>query len=127
MALPRLRRDARDALAVYGYLLLSARQTEKAHAVFKGMRVLFPDDAHVAKSLAMTSLATGDAAAALALADEARGKGSDEDTAALDAVRGKALYALGRLDEARTALGQSLTRRAGLRPAANPSTNGKAS
>ena len=57
MALPRIRRDARDALAVYGYLLLSARQFVKAHAVFKGMRVLFTDDSHVTKSLAMTSLA----------------------------------------------------------------------
>jgi len=127
MALPKLRRDVRDALAVYGYLLLAAGQKEKAHAVFKGMRVLFPDDAHVAKSLAVTSLAAGDPQSALALADEARGRGSDEDAAALDAVRGKALYALGRLDEARTALGQSLARRAAPRLAANPSTNGRAS
>ena len=111
MALPKLRRDARDALAVYGYLLLSAQQTAKAHAVFKGMRVLFPDDAHVAKSLAMTSRATGDAAAALALADEARGK---------------ALFALGRAEEARAALGQSLARRAAPKSNGNPSTNGKA-
>ena len=125
MALPKLRRDVRDALAVYGYLLLSAGKMEKAHAVFRGMRVLFPDDAHVAKSLAMTSLAAGDAQSALALADEARGKGSDEEVAALDAVRGKALYALGRFDEARTALGQSLARRAAPRLNGKPSTNGR--
>jgi predicted Zn-dependent protease len=129
VALPKLRRDARDALAVYGYLLLSAQQTAKAHAVFKGMRVLFPDDPHVTKSLAMTSLATGDAAAALALADEVRGKAGEDDLAAIDALRGKALFALGRADEARAALGQSLTRRAG-RPNGNvngnPSNNGKA-
>ena len=125
MALPKLRRDARDALAVYGYLLLSAQQTEKAHAVFKGMHVLFPDDAHVAKSLAMTSLATGDAAAALALADEVRKAAGENDLAAIDALRGKALFALGRADEARTALGQSLARRAG-RPNGNANGNGKA-
>lgn len=124
MALPRLRRDARDALAVYGYLLLQARQMEKAHAVFKGMRVLFPDDLHVAKSLAMTSLAIGDPTAALALADEAHVTAPPEDAAALDAVRSKALYALGRVDEARTALSRSLTRRA--EATATSSTNGKA-
>jgi tetratricopeptide (TPR) repeat protein len=121
VALPRIRRDVRDALAVYGYLLLSAQQTEKAHAVFKGMRVLLPDDPHVARSLAMTSLATGDAAAALALADQARTQAAEEDLAAIDALRGKALFALGRLDEARAALGQSLTRRAGPLPGVNGS------
>jgi predicted Zn-dependent protease len=126
VALPRIRRDVRDALAVYGYLLLSAQQAAKAHAVFKGMHVLMPDDLHVTKSLAMTSLATGDAAAALALADEARAKASDEDLAALDALRGKALFALGRADEARAALGQSLARRAAPRSRGNPSINGKA-
>jgi predicted Zn-dependent protease len=124
VALPRIRRDARDALAVYGYLLLSAQQTEKAHAVFKGMRVLFPDDTHVTKSLAMTSLATGDAAAALALADEARGKAADSELAAIDALRGKALFALGRADEARAALGRSLARRANP-PNDHSSTNGE--
>ena len=128
MALPRLRRDARDALAVYGYLLLSAQQTAKAHAVFKGMRVLFPDDLHVAKSLAMTSLATGDAAGALALADELRPKASAQDLAAIDALRGKALHILGRADEARAALGQSLARRSGMPVNGNgkPPSNGKA-
>ena len=124
MALPRLRRDVRDALAVYGHILLSARQTEKAHAVFKGMRVLFPDDLQVAKSLAVTSLASGDAEGALALADEVRAKAAAEDLAALDAVRGKALFALGRIEEARTALTRSLTLRA--TGAATAPTNGKA-
>ena len=124
MALPRLRRDVRDALAVYGHILLSARQTEKAHAVFKGMRVLFPDDLQVAKSLAVTSLASGDAEGALALADEVRAKAGAEDMAALDAVRGKALFALGRVEEARNALTRSLTLRA--TSAATASTNGKA-
>jgi len=126
VALPRIRREVRDALAVYGYQLLSARQMDKAHAVFKGMRVLFPDDAHVAKSLAMTSLATGDAAAALALVDEVHGKAEEDDIAALDALRGKALFALGRTDEARAALGRSLARRAAAKPNGNSSTNGRA-
>lgn len=125
VALPRIRRDVRDALAVYGYLLLSTQQMEKAHAVFKGMRVLLPDDAHVAKSLAVTTLAAGDAAAALALVDEARKAAGDDELAALDALRGKALFALGRADEARAALGQSLARRAG-RSDGTPSLNGKA-
>jgi predicted Zn-dependent protease len=124
VALPRIRRDVRDALAVYGYMLLSAQQMEKAHAVFKGMRVLLPDDTHVAKSLAVTTLAAGDAAAALALVDEARKAAGDEELAALDALRGKALFALGRADEAQAALGQSLARRAG-RSSGTPSTNGK--
>jgi Flp pilus assembly protein TadD len=124
VALPRLRREVRDALAVYGHLLLSARKTEKAHAVFKGMRVLFPDDLQVIRSLAVTSLASGDAEGALALADELRAQAGAEDMAALDAVRGKALFALGRIEEARNALTRSLTLRA--TAAATPSTNGKA-
>jgi len=126
VAPPRLRRDARDSLAVYGYLLLSAQKMDRAHAVFRGMRVLFPDDVHVAKSLAMTSLATGDAAAALALADEARAKAGAEELAALDAIRGKALFSLGRADEARAALGQSLARRNAAQLDSNGNTNGKA-
>ena len=88
------------------------------------MRVLFPDDLQVIKSLAVTSLAAGDAEGALALADELRAKAGAEDMAALDAVRGKALFALGRVDEARGALTRSLTLRA--TAAATPSTNGKA-
>lgn len=127
MALPRIRRDVRDALAVYGHLLLSGRQVEKAHALFKGMRVLLPEDIHVVKSLAMTSLATGDAAAALALADEVRGKVGEQELAAVDALRGKALFALGRTDEARAALGQSLARRAGPDVNGSPSANGPSS
>ena len=126
MPLPKLRREVRDALAVYGHLLLSAQQAAKAHALFKGMRVLFPDDSHVAKSLAVTSLATGDAQGALALVDTVRAEASAEDMAALDTVRGKALFALGRVDEARAALTEGLARRmAPTRPPATPRTNGK--
>jgi hypothetical protein len=61
----------------------------------------------------------------LALADEARATADAEDLAALDALRGKALFALGRLDEARNALTRSLTLRATTTAAATPSTNGK--
>ncbi len=125
MPLPKLRREVRDALAVYGHLLLSAQQTAKAHALFKGMRVLFPDDSHVAKSLAVTSLATGDPQGALALVDEARAQASDEDAAALDTVRGKALFALGRVDEARAALTDGLARRMAPRPSSTQPTSGK--
>jgi predicted Zn-dependent protease len=112
----RLTREVRDALAVYGYLLLSARQTAKAHEVFKGMRVLFPDDAYVAKGLAVTSLAVGDAQSAVAIADGARSGAETADAEILDLVRGKALAKLGREDEARRLLEAVLAGRASRRP-----------
>ena len=108
---PRNTTDVRDALAVYGYLLLTAQQTAKAHAVFKGMHVMFPDDVHVTKSLALTSLATGDPQAAVTLAESVRAAVSEEERMALDVVRGKALHALGRPDEARQLLEAALTAR----------------
>lgn len=114
----KLTRAMRDALAVYGYLLLGAQKTGKAHAVFKGMRVLFPNDPHVAKSLALTSLAAGEATKALALAEEERPGASDDDALALDIVRGKALFALGRPDEAQRVFERVLVRRAAASPIA---------
>jgi hypothetical protein len=101
----------RDALAIYGYLLLSARKIGKAHALFKGMRVLFPEDVHIAKSLALTALASGDAEAAVAIAEQARGAAKGDDALLLDVVRGKAMYALGRSDEARHLLESALSNR----------------
>jgi predicted Zn-dependent protease len=98
----------RDALAIYGHVLLSAKQVEKAHALFAGMRELFPGDAFVTRNLAFTSLASGDANAALALADEARAVGTPAEAAAMDILRSKALLALGRSDEARASLGRAL-------------------
>jgi predicted Zn-dependent protease len=123
MALPS-QRDMRDALAVYGYALLSARHTAKAHDVFRGMRALYPDDTYVAKCLAVTSLAMGDAAGALALADRTRPIAAGDDRLTLDFVRGKALFALGRPDEARASLGRVLAHYAAT--AATPApTNGR--
>ena len=106
-------RDMRDALALYGYVLLAARHTAKAHAVFRGMHALFPADTHAAKCLAVTSLATGDAAGALALADRTRDSAAGDDLMTLDFVRGKALFALGRGEEARSSLTRVLEEYAG--------------
>jgi Flp pilus assembly protein TadD len=96
---------------MYGYLLLAARKTEKAHALFRGMRVLLPGDVHVAKCLAMTALATGDAKGAVAIAEQLRGTAQGDDAVVLDVVCGKALYALGRVDEARRLLETALSSR----------------
>jgi predicted Zn-dependent protease len=123
---PRLNREMRDALAVYGHLLLTARQVDKAHALFDGMRELFPGDAFVTRNLAFTALATGDAAGALALADEARAAGTPDEAAAMDILRGKALFALGRAEEARASLGRALTWRSGATARAVAPGNGRA-
>lgn len=101
----------RDALAVYGHILLTSRKMAEAHAVFRGMQVLFPDDLHVAKSLAVTALRTGDAQSAVTIAEQARGRAEGDDALMLDLVRGKALHALGRADEARRLLEAALSRR----------------
>jgi predicted Zn-dependent protease len=123
---PRLTREMRDALAIYGHLLQTARQVEKAHALFVGMRELFPGDAYVTRNLAFTTLAAGDAAAALALADEARAAGTPDEAAAMDILRSKALLALGRLDEARASLGRALAWRRGNPGNAIAQGNGRA-
>jgi predicted Zn-dependent protease len=123
---PRLTREMRDALAIYGHLLQTARQVEKAHALFVGMRELFPGDAYVTRNLAFTTLAAGDAAAALALADEARAAGTPDEAAAMDILRSKALLALGRLDEARASLGRALAWRSGTPGNAIAQGNGRA-
>jgi predicted Zn-dependent protease len=104
-------REVRDSLAVYGYQLLQARQTAKAHTVFRGMKVMFPNDVYVAKSLCITSLALGDAEGALTLAEALRPTANDDDVDALDVVRGKALARLGRADEARMVLEGALRHR----------------
>ncbi len=97
---------------MYGYLLLTSQKEAKALAVFKGMKVLFPDDIHVAKSLAIAALATGDAPTALAVAEQVRGRAEGDDAVMLDLVRGKALSALGRADEARRLFEAALASRA---------------
>lgn len=123
---PRLTREMRDALAVYGHLLLTARQVDKAHALFEGMRELFPDDAYVTRNLAVTTLASGDAALALALADEARDAGTPDEAAAMDILRSKALFALGRNDEARASLDRALAWRSGAARKASVQGTGRA-
>jgi predicted Zn-dependent protease len=106
----------RDALAVYGHLLLSCRQFAKAHAVFKGMAVLFPDDALVVRSLGMTSLALGQPEAALTYATRAKSGSAEEEAVAVELVRARALAALGRESEARAAMGEVLVARSNSRP-----------
>lgn len=123
---PRLTREMRDALAVYGHLLLTAQQVDRAHALFEGMRELFPGDAHVTRNLAVTTLAVGDAAAALVLADEARAAGTPDEAAAMDILRSKALLALGRVEEARASLDRALAWRSGAAGRAVARGNGRA-
>jgi predicted Zn-dependent protease len=105
-------RDVRDALAVYGHLLLDAQQVTKAHAVFEGMAVLFPDDALVSRSLAVTSLALGRPQVAVEHALRARDGATGVEAVAIDVVRARALAALGRQDEARSVMAAALTARA---------------
>ena len=113
---PKVDRTMRDALAVYGHLLFTCRQFAKAHAVFKGMAVLFPDDALVVRSLSVTSLALGQPDAALAYATRARNGSAEEEAVAAGLVRAHALAALGRESEARSAMSEVLAARSNRRP-----------
>ncbi|MBV8190018.1 MAG: hypothetical protein JO339_22435 [Alphaproteobacteria bacterium] len=116
MPLPKVDRVMRDALAVYGHLLFECRQVAKAHAVFRGMAVLFPDDALVARSLGVTSLALGQPDLALAQATRARNGSIGDDAVAVEFVRARALSALGREREARAAMSTALAARSSRRP-----------
>jgi hypothetical protein len=110
---PKVDRAVRDALAVYGHLLFTCRQFTKAHALFKGMAILFPDDALVVRSLAVTSLALGRPDAALAYATKARNESAEEEAVAVELVRAHALAALGRDSEAKAAMSKVLVARSG--------------
>jgi hypothetical protein len=76
------------------------------------MSVLFPEDRHVSISLAVASLALGASADALTLADGLMAGASADEQRILDFVRGKALFAAGRGEEARAAFLRGLAPRA---------------
>lgn len=112
MKLPKQSAEVRDALVVYGYALVASRRYEAARALYSGMSVLFPEDRYVSVSLAVASLACGASADALALADDLMASASAEERSILDFVRGKALFAAGRGEEARDAFLRGLAPRA---------------
>ena len=111
MNLPKRSMEIRDALAVYGYTLMSSRKYESACELYRGMAVLFPDDRHVSVSLVVASHAAGHAADTLSLAERLMPTASAQELAILDYIRGKALFATGRREQALEAFTGALTRR----------------
>lgn len=117
----KLSEQSKDALGVLAFLLLNGRKVDKAHAIFQGLHLLFPEDTQVTKSLALTSYATGDPETALRHVEASRPHAeTPEDLLALDILRGQALYAVGREAEARELLNAVLERRENAAAAGNP-------
>lgn len=109
----KLSEQSKDALGVLAFLLLNGRKVDKAHAIFQGLHLLFPDDAHVTKSLALTSYAMGEPETALRYVEASRPHvETPEEHLALDILRGQVLHALGREAEARDLLNATLEQRA---------------
>lgn len=92
----------KEALSVLGYFFIQHGRPDKALTLFKALDVLFPDDAHVLKSLSYAYMAVGEPERALdAAARYLRIDAGAGDDAAIHLIRSRALWRLGQTDEAR--------------------------
>ena len=124
--LPELTAAQRDALWNLGYVYLRHRQADKARTVFAALCALFPHQPAFALALAYAELLAGRPRQALAGLDRTRQQQPQQTAlggaeAVLRLLRGRALAALGRDDEARRELQHYLQAR-GLpaRPSTQP-------
>ena len=95
-----------DVLRVLGYFYLRQGHPEKALVIFRALLALDPRDDHARRSLAFTHLAIGEFETALDLAESYVPEASEPFAAAVHVIRARALWHLGRQDEARQELRQ---------------------
>lgn len=87
-----------DFLSLLAYAYLRNGKAAKAVTVLEGMQVLRPRDAWISRSLAYAHLLAADYNRAIAQAERhVRAHGADRG---LDLIRSRALFSLGRRDEA---------------------------
>ncbi|MEI2740847.1 MAG: tetratricopeptide repeat protein [Candidatus Competibacter sp.] len=103
-----MRTDHKDMLSVLGHFFLEHGQTDKALVLLDALQALFPEDPDIAKSLSYACLQAGRYQEAL---DAANRGIAERDAAFIHLLRSKALWGLGRADEARACLARYLALR----------------
>ena len=95
----------RDAMLLLADVYLEQGQYDKARTLLDALALLWPDDSGVLKALAFACLQGGRFDEALAAADGYLRLGpATRVTAPILLIRGRALWGLGRVDEARDGL-----------------------
>ena len=102
-----MRSEHKDILSALGFFFLEHDQPDKALTLLEALRTVFPEDPGIAKSRGYAYLQAGRPQDALAAA-AATSAGQDS---AGHLLRGKALWGLGRVAEARACLVQYLATR----------------
>jgi Flp pilus assembly protein TadD len=94
--------DQREFLGVLGHFYLQHGQVEKALTLLRASVVLAPDDQGLLKMLSWAYLRAGDAGRALDTAGRYGAAGGDQgEGSPIQLIRARALWQLGRHDEAR--------------------------
>ena len=92
----------KDILAVLGYFFLCNGKVPKAHAVFKALCELFPDEPRFSKSLSYTHLLMGEYEQAVRQGEKCIRNGSnDADRAACHLLLSKGYRGTGQTEKAR--------------------------
>ena len=102
-----MRSEHKDILSALGFFFLEHGQPDKALVLLEALRTVFPDDPSLAKSVSYAYLQVGRPQDAL----DAAGPTSAGQDGACHLLRGKALWGLGRVAEARACLDQYLATR----------------
>ncbi|MBK7542569.1 MAG: tetratricopeptide repeat protein [Candidatus Competibacteraceae bacterium] len=103
-----MRDEHKAILRVLGHFFLEHDQAGKALVVLQALRAVYPADAGIARSLSYAYLQAGRYQDAL---DAARQADAEPDRGSIDLLQGKALWGLGRTDEARACLARYLASR----------------
>lgn len=102
-----MRSEHKDILSALGFFFLEHDQPDKALTLLEALRTVFPEDPSIAKSVSYAYLQVGRPQDAL----DAAGPTSAGQDGACHLLRGKALWGLGRVAEARACLDQYLATR----------------
>ena len=99
-----MRSEHKDILSALAFFFLEHDQPDKALTLLEALRTVFPEDPSIAKSVSYAYLQVGRPQDAL----DAAGPTSAGQDGACHLLRGKALWGLGRVAEARACLDQYL-------------------
>ena len=102
-----MRSEHKDILSALAFFFLEHDQPDKALTLLEALRTVFPEDPSIAKSVSYAYLQVGRPQDAL----DAAGPTSAGQDGACHLLRGKALWGLGRVAEARACLDQYLATR----------------
>ena len=103
-----MRSEHKDILSALGFFFLEHDQPDKALTLLEALRTVFPEDPSIAKSVSYAYLQAGRPQDALAAAGATS---AEQQDGACHLLRGKALWGLGRVAEARVCLDHYLATR----------------